>query len=406
MSLPVILRENASDPEFWSAYFNEEVCEKDYSAYADPSIQHGFSICFDLPILRKYGLSLLRDHFLGGFFLESVGTTIAYNANDGHPFAYGLRWEEVDLFGRCLALRDAEWRHPGFLVLLLNLATPITSEDDAALAFPLLESAWRSLGLFSGRRLDILLGHYDHRGSGMAWRVQKPYGWVLENTHSRRRADRSGSFPFTQWNSFVAAVRRCYRRAVRLDWLTHRDDRVRRIARRLAETADWGASGVLADALQEANCNHPAILAALRSGDSVQAAWVLELLLREPVGRLIRQHFASTVRAVQATHRLEVQFPADVDQRMVTEFRRALLEQGVGRAYFSGGVCFPVPDGPIAEDAFETTIVGDLNAGLEVIRRVFAKYGPPAGTAIYSWADRRHLPVAPTSTSRKRARDR
>src|SRR5437870_3322268 len=49
----------------------------------------------------------------------------------------------------------------------------------------------------------------------------------------------------------------------------------------------------------------------------------------------------------------------------------------------------------MADEASPVTLIGDANGGLEAIRRFLAKYGPPPGTAIFSYEERRHLSLTP-----------
>jgi len=335
MPLPTPLRSLVHDPEFWSDFLGEELYQKDYPPLIDPTITHEFPVRIDLPVTAEYELTLLKTSFLGGFFLELAevqrrrATTVAYNGLDGHPFPHGLRWEEVDLFGRCLAQRDPDWSHPGVAVLFMSLAAPVTSQEDAGVAFPLLEKAWTSLGIFTERRLARLIRSRDYRQSGMNWQFQEPHGWVLRNAHTLRQVN-SGMprFPFTEWNRFLAA------------------------------------------------------------GTAVSP---------DPSGLPNNASALTLIPGPEPAHRLEVQFPADADERMVAEFKRVVFEEGVGQTYWQGGVCFPPTEGPMPDNAFDTTIFGDLDEGLGVIRQVFAKFGPPPGTGIWSWTERRHLPASVTA---------
>jgi hypothetical protein len=336
--LPEALRPFTHDPAFWSDFLGEEIYQREYPSLVDSSITHSFPVRINLPITSGYGLTLLKTTFLGGFFLNLVEvgsnreTTIAYDALDGHPFPHGLRWEEVDLFGRCLAARDLEWSHPGLAVLFMSIAAPVTSEEEA-LAFPLLETAWGSLGLFSGRRLSRLVRNRDRRRSGMEWHLQEPHGWVLRNGHSPRVADSDTfHFPFAEWKQFVAAA--------------------------------------------EAACPNM------------------------DDGQVGSEHSRAVglIPVAEAAHRLEVQFPAEVDPQMVVDFKRAVIEEGVGQTYWSGGICFPPAEGPMPQDAFDTTLFGDLEEGLGILRRALAKYGPPPGTGIWSREERRHLPISPLAS--------
>jgi hypothetical protein len=302
-------------------------------------------------------------------------------------------WEEVDLFGRCLALQDPEWPHPGLLVLFLSRAAPVTTDKDAALAFPLMESALSSLGLFSPGRVSALVEDCDQRVSDYFWHFEKPNGWMLG------QRDSWSQLGFSSWNQFVKDAEELTCASVNPEQFARARANVEKLALAIAETWHWDNALALADALEEADCRHVTVLAALRSRVPAQILWVLELLLGEPQGRLIRRHLGSPVRPVRtSTHRLEVQFPdmKDLHRQVIREFQQTLFDQGLGSTGGCGGLSWPLP-GTTAKEAYATTLIGDTNAGLDAIRRVLAKYGPPADTAIFSWQEFRHLSLVPGS---------
>jgi carbon storage regulator CsrA len=66
-------------------------------------------------------------------------------------------------------------------------------------------------------------------------------------------------------------------------WLTWQDGAVPRLARAMAETGNYEALPILADALEEAGCTDATILGHCRSctGD-VRDSWVVDLILSAP----------------------------------------------------------------------------------------------------------------------------
>jgi carbon storage regulator CsrA len=63
-------------------------------------------------------------------------------------------------------------------------------------------------------------------------------------------------------------------------WLTWQDGAVVRLARAIAETGDYDALPILADALEDAGCADAGILDHCRSsGRETQRSWVVELIL-------------------------------------------------------------------------------------------------------------------------------
>jgi TPR repeat protein len=408
MAVPDALRSLARDPGFWSDFFGEEIYYHTYPSLVSapeggPDESTSPPVRLRFPMTPRHRLGLDLSEHLDGFWLRLLDTrrggkmVIAYNGLDGHPFPWGLRWEEVDLFGRCLALQAPEWSHPGLLVLLLSRAAPVTTDQDAALAFPLLESAWDALGVFGPARINLLLHYCDERLTNMCWRFDEAHGWELRYGYSFRQGGYNAfRFSSSKWNRFVNSVREQTGATVNPERFVRGRAKVERLALALAETADWDRAPALADALEESGCRQVAVLNALRSGVPAQVLWVLELLLGEPHGRLIRRHLGAPTRPLQATHHLEVQLPEEVGPDLVREFRQTLSEQGWGTTYFAGGICAPLPDNK-AREAFDTTLVGDTDRGLEVIRRLLAGYGPPEGVGLFSWKERRHLSPAPGS---------
>jgi hypothetical protein len=402
MPLPEGLRTLIHDRAFWSDFLDEDIYRGEYPSLVDPAVTSDFSAGIRLAVTANHTLTLSRTRELCGYILTltEVGKdgkiTVAADRADGHPHRYGLRWQEVDLFGRCLALRDPEWYHPGLAVLFLSLAAPVTSEDDASLAFPLLRSAWQSLGLFRERQLAGLVRRPDRRSSDIEWCCRESGGWELRGK-AAATPRHAGRFDHGQWGQFVAEAEQLCRAALTPQQVLG-NRTTAALARAVAEEAEWGTAPILADALEESGIRHSTVLAALRSTVPAQVLWVLELGLGLPFGRLIKQYLGSPVPPVELSHRLEVQFPADADPRLLTDFKRAVFEGGLGSTYFYGGCWFTPEEGPRPEDAYDTTLVGNLDEGLEVIRRVFTRYGPPPGTGIYSRAERRHLPLAPGSS--------
>jgi hypothetical protein len=131
-------------------------------------------------------------------------------------------------------------------------------------------------------------------------------------------------FHHSAWNQFVKDAEELTRDAVNPERFLRTGPDMEKLALALVETADWDKAAALADALERAGYRQVTVLAALRSGVPVQVLWVLELLLGEPQGRLIRRHLGSPPRPLQARHDLEVQFPK-VDPQLIREFKQTLV---------------------------------------------------------------------------------
>jgi hypothetical protein len=128
-----------------------------------------------------------------------------------------LRWEELDVISRAVAALDPSVDYPALPVLLLQRFAPICGDDDATLAFSLLEQAWERLGLFRGRELRDLVERGDRRGHGFAWsRSGERYVLGQSGEHeyalyTLRHAE-NDEFPFGMLASLVGAAEETARR--------------------------------------------------------------------------------------------------------------------------------------------------------------------------------------------------
>ncbi len=375
MAFPDALRPLMGDREFWSDFLREDVYRKAYPTLGNrPS--GGFFFGVDLPITPTFRLCLQRWNMYPWFDLYLINSELearreswreCYDVSSGPlRLPHWLRWEELDLFGRCLALRDPEWPHPGPLVLFLSFAAPVTCDQDATFAFPLLEGAWGALGLFTGRRLDRILRRQDRRLIGTDSR-QEPYGWQLDD----------GAPPCDAWGRFVDEAGRCCREVVHPGLLA-RHPSAAAIAAAAGE-GDSTAAPVLADALEEGGVTDPTILASLRSAVPARVAWVLEMLLGMPSGDLVRR-LGTPVPSPSPVHAVDFQVPDKDVEWVARQIRRALIEQGVGemdlglarRGFASPGVV-----------SYRVNLFGPLHEGVEALREIVAHYIPPLRTQLF-----------------------
>src|SRR4051812_29377214 len=66
-------------------------------------------------------------------------------AGTGGPYPSALRWAELDLCARVIALDDPTLPHPGLVVALLGHFAPATADDDPAEIAAVRQAAYRSL---------------------------------------------------------------------------------------------------------------------------------------------------------------------------------------------------------------------------------------------------------------------
>jgi hypothetical protein len=282
-------------------------------------------------------------------------------------------------------LNDPTLPHPGILILLLQRFTPICIGEDADVIFPLLEGAWRSLGLFSEAEINKHVYRNDCRHAGFTWRQAKPFGWTLQQSpqdeessgwtaYTGRHPDPdNNSFPFAALNQALANARSSCAQIVRPEWLRWNDGTVPRLARKIYDVADLGMVPILADALEEAGCTHTAILEPCRSAsDPARACWIIELLLDLEPGSCIRRYFGPTARRVRQLFRFEITMPSTVnDYQHILELNESL--DALGHVWLAAGG---------DETTLGVRIWNNREEGIRIIRDVLRRLGAPAGTTI------------------------
>jgi hypothetical protein len=410
MPLPQAVHQLTGSPGFWADYlFLEDGPAEEY-----PTLD---SARLDFDVCPGYRLTLSLDRQLSyhglGFVYPGMDSPVEIGWDDqAHWHPNALRWEELDLVGRCLALNDPALPHPGLPVLLLNRFAPVCLDTDADAAFSLIESAWGMLRLFSGPQLVEVVERYDRRHAEFVWREEEALGWVLgqaEGAEERTgwtcytlRSAEDDQFPFRQWGEFVTAAEQRYRSTADPAWLGRNGQAAGRLARALAHSGDPDGAEALADALEEAGCDHPTILGACRSRDPARFGWVLELLLGEPRGAVLRQIFGPTPRRRRTWYSFTIDWPeppgrspaAGYAGRAVAEaIRDALLAHGIGG---SAAVTGATSDGQgrWRTSCISVSVRDELDRGIEVIRAALLAQDPPVGVAWrQNTPQRRQIPL-------------
>jgi hypothetical protein len=422
MPLPDALSAAVRVKRFWTdflwmtdAAFPEEgeEDERDYPAFGTchlvfPAGPHAVTLTFD-DMHCSFSLGLLPAG-------EKEPVQIGWD-DQTHWHPHVLRWDELDLLCRCAALTDPSLAHPGPPLLLLHRFAPICVGDDVDMIHPLLESAWRSLGLLSDAELSKLIEGADRRPAGFTWRRHDQRGWSLHQSEEDELASECGlytlrngeneEFPFAAWNELIAGATQLCERAVRPEWRTWDDGTVLRIARRVADTGDLAGAPVLANALEEAGCDHPTILQACRPPvEAARACWVVELLLGAERGSVIRRHFGPTKHKQRTVYRLSVTVPTltrtfVLPSRSGTPFAsavdRALGAQDLGGAQVTGSSSTQNQASEEIEtsDTVSVRILDDLERGLRVVREALLQAQAPPGTVIRVTHPRRTIPLYP-----------
>ena len=393
--IPDALRARARDKRFWTDYLF--ITEADWAS--DPAYPDLVGAHVELRLARDLGLVLELDH-MGNFSLclrrpgrpepEEIGWD-----DQAHWHPHVLRWEELDLLCRCASLADDSVRHPGALVALLSRFTPICEGDDVDRVLPLLEGAWRSLSLFDKHEITKLVERFDLRQGRFAWQESQGVHTLHQPEEAQRssgfhlytlRRPQNEKFPFAALEDLVRAARQAYREAVDPRWRT---PNVLGLARSFV--AERGLTGlpVLEDALLEAGCDQPTILATCRLGpsaDPAQVLWVLELLCDVEPGTFYGKYLGPTDRQPRTLYKLQLSLPdseALPAGVVVDAINEALEAEALGSAFIGGGVSVKNADGGLLSQSTRITcaVRGDVERGITLIRKAVAR--APEGTELW-----------------------
>ena len=373
-------------PEFWSQFFFETWGEE------FPELDNCRLV---FPVGRGYALTLDLDSSLAyfGLRLRHPGVPepveIAWD-DQAHWHPHVLRWEELDLVCRCIALDDPSLPHPGLALALLHRFAPICTTDDDAVVHPLIAEAYRTVGAFSEPQITELVYRYDRRQNGFAWEYAEPHGWYPNAGDDRMsglyslRHPQNEEFPFTELNTLFATAREWLVSSVDPAWLA---GSAGELARVVASTGDLSGLPVLADALQEAGCEVPTLLDPLRASTSpVRGCWVVETLLGTRPGEVIAKALGHTRRPPRVVYRFEFSFPVTEHERGVQPDRvdkilnAALREAGIGKAGCFGASSSGNP--PRYELLVGATVNDEPDRGLAIIRDVLTRANAPRATVI------------------------
>ena len=127
--------------------------------------------------------------------------------DQAHWCPHVLRWDELDLIGRCTASRDRSLYHPGIPLLLLYRFAPICVGEETAERFAKLTEAWRSLDIFDDREIERFVRRFDCRDRSFTWIHDAQFGWTLhqEKAWSGLYTTRGprGGFPFENFQGAI-----------------------------------------------------------------------------------------------------------------------------------------------------------------------------------------------------------
>jgi hypothetical protein len=215
------------------------------------------------------------------------------------PWPAALRWWELDLFARVIALDDPTVPHPGLVVALLSPFAPTTAEDDEPAVAAMREAAFRSLRREVEPPADTgpeqaplpLFASEDwwpapHRASPQV--LDEAAIAALSRPAPPGVEVRTGSrFP---GELLADLVRRSAAQLERMPtqlWYAE----TRPLARHILDSGDLRPIPALLGALTEAGCDHPTVLDALSEPlVPAEACWMVETLAGAQPGTLLRRH--------------------------------------------------------------------------------------------------------------------
>ena len=295
MPVSEALRRLSEDPRFWSFLFGPG------GAFPDPDPTE---LRVSLPVTGGYGLVLDLDLSTGEQTLglrepaSSEPVQLGW-AGRGRPYPAALRWHELELCARVIALEDPTMPHPGLVVALLSPFAPVTPDDDESAVAAVREAAYRSL-----RRVvppPVPVGPEQAPlplFAAEAWWPQPPApspqvideaAVAAYTAPAGARTEVRGGSRFPR-DGLAELVRQAAVRLSRLpeeQWYAD----VRPLARHIADTGDLRPVNDLLGVLTEAGCDHPTVLDALSAPlVPIEACWMVETLAGALPGSLLRRH--------------------------------------------------------------------------------------------------------------------
>jgi hypothetical protein len=285
MPVSEAVRRLTEDPAFW-----------------DGSAGPGGELRVSFPVAGGYGLVLDLGPAEWALGLREPATLEPVQlgwAATGGPYPAALRWWELDLCARVIALDDPMLPHPGLVVALLGPFAPATPDDDPAEIAAVREAAYRSLRrdvpapepvVPEQAPLPLFAGsHWWPSPPAMSPYVLDEASIAALSSPVPARLDvRSRSrYPH---DGLREMVRRASARLAR-PGSDHGWAQARPLARQIVGSGDLSPVPRLLGALTEAGCDHPTVLDALSEPlVPLEACWVLETLAGAEPGTLLRRH--------------------------------------------------------------------------------------------------------------------
>lgn len=292
MPVSEALRRLSLDAGFWTGGISDPDSLPDLLRVSFPVLDGYALICEIEPATGERTLGLRRP-------ASSEPVQLGW-APAGGPYPASLRWWELEVCARVIALADPTLPHPGLVIALLSPFAPATATDDDLVVAAVREAAYRSLRREvpppapSGPEQAPLPLFTDDRW----WPAPPaPSPQVLDEaaiaalSYPAQAVDQVRADKRFPHEDLADLVRRA---GARLRRLPHEEEwyvTTRPLARHLADTADLAGVPDLLGALTEAGCDHPTVLDALSEPlVPLEASWVVETLAGAEPGTLWRHH--------------------------------------------------------------------------------------------------------------------
>ncbi|RZU51029.1 hypothetical protein EV385_2827 [Krasilnikovia cinnamomea] len=315
MPVSEALRRLSEDPGFWTGATSPPPHPDAATGPLPQENRAPAELRVSLPVTAGYGLVLEIDLVAGertlGLRAPASSEPIQLGwTGTGRPYPAALRWWELDLCARVIALEDPTLPHPGLVVALLSPFAPATPDDDPAEIAAVRAAAYRALRRdapptppagpetagpeTAGPEQDPLPIFADDRW----WprpQPQHPPRVLDEATVSALAAPADVHLEVRGGRRFPRAeLADLVRRAAERLSGHARDDcyaAARPLARNIAGTGDLRPVPRLLAALTEAGCDHPTVLDALSEPlVDLEACWMVETLAGAEPGSLLRRH--------------------------------------------------------------------------------------------------------------------
>ena len=285
------LRRLSEDPQFWTG---------DSAITDDPDAPE---LRVSFPVTGGYALVLELDLANGERTLGLRGPATSEpvqlaRARAEGPFPAALRWWELDVLARVIALDDPTLPHPGLVVALLSPFAPATDDDDEQTMAAMREAAYRSL------RREVEPSPPSGPEQAPLPLFTGEHWWPAPATPSPQVLDEAAIAQLTRPSRAFLEVRDGSRfpRELLADvvrksaaLLEHLPSQswyadTRPLARHILDTGDLRPVPALLGALTEAGCDHPTVLDALSEPlVPAEACWMVETLAGAHPGTLLRR---------------------------------------------------------------------------------------------------------------------